>query len=68
MKILEDGFYALTILIILILMTISHVEQDKRLDILEQSRLEQVEKEKLVVGYWTWNPQYCQYFYGAKDE
>ena len=68
MKTIESVFFSLIIIIILVLMSISHVELDKRLKVLEQSRLEQVEKERSIVGYWTWNPQYCQYFYEAKNE
>lgn len=66
MKIIEVIFFITCILGTLILMATSHLDLDKRLKVIEQIRLEQIEKERLIVGYWTWNSQYCQYFYEAK--
>lgn len=66
MCILEKIIYILATIMLLVIIAVSHLDLDKRVKVLEQERLEQVEKEKSVVGYWTWNPQYCQYFYEAK--
>lgn len=64
----EKLISVITIAFLIFAIVASHINLDARLNILEQQRLEQIEKEKSVVGYWTWNPQYCQYFYEAKDE
>lgn len=64
----EKLISVITIAFLIFAIVASHINLDARLNILEQSRLEKIEKEKSVVGYWTWNPQYCQYFYEAKNE
>ena len=64
----EKLISVITIAFLIFAIVASHINLDARLNIIEQSRLEQVEKERSIVGYWTWNPQYCQYFYEAKDE
>lgn len=64
----EKLISVITIAFLIFAIVASHINLDARLNILEQLRLEKIEKEKSVVGYWTWNPQYCQYFYEAKNE
>ena len=64
----EKLISVITIAFLIFAIVASHINLDARLNILEQQRLEQIEKEKSVVGYWIWNPQYCQYFYEAKNE